>query len=312
MSIIPALAKVFENGISTRLTEFLTETDALSERQYAYRAGRSTTSLAREVIRRVMEAFEYRRRVAVLCCDLSKAFDVADHSVLAAKLRHYGITGPAHMLLTDLLRDRSQVVVSDGGETKSDPLSPVMGVAQGSSVSNILFSLLLNDLPVSALGSEIFMYADDVAAIVTAGTSDELEQRLNEAATELALWFQRNGLVLNISKTHFIQFSISGRASRDLSVVVNGLPIVGVASTTFLGFEIDRVLTWGTHVEKLCARLGSACYALSRLSRVVSDEVVRMCYFATVHSLLQYGAELWGALPKGSACSECKKGLYGQ
>ncbi|KOB79461.1 putative reverse transcriptase rna-dependent dna polymerase, partial [Operophtera brumata] len=37
----------------------------------------------------------------------------------------------------------------------------------------------------------------------------------------------------------------------------------------------------------------SACYALSRVGRVVSVDVVRACYFATVHSLLQYGTELW-------------------
>lgn len=294
VSIIPALAKVFENGVSTRLTKYLADTDALSERQYAYRAGRSTTSLAREVVRLIVDACERRQRVAVLCCDLSKAFDVADHGVLAAKLRHYGIDGPAHALLTDLLRNRSQVVVGNGGDIRSDPLTTVMGVAQGSSVSNILFSLLLNDLPVSATKSNIFMYADDVAAIVTADTVDGLEEKFNEAAEELARWFQRNGLVLNISKTHFIHFSISGRSSRSMSVCIGGTSIHEVLSTTFLGFELDRGLTWAAHVDKLCKRLGSACYALGRLARLVPADMVRMCYFATVHSLLQYGAELFG------------------
>lgn len=294
VSIIPAVAKILENGLSTRLTEYLAATGALSERQYAYRTGCSTTSLTREVLRRVLEAREARRQVAVLCCDLSKAFDVADHSVLASKLKHYGIRGQAHSLLTDLLRNRTQMVVADGGETKSDPLGTVMGVAQGSSVSNILFSLLLNDLPEHVTEGEAYMYADDVAVVVSALSLDQLEQRLNTVAHQVAQWFQWNGLALNDRKTHFMHFCISGRQVRSISVKIENKPIEQVSATVFLGFQIDRGLTWDKHIDGLCGRLGSACFALRRLSRVVSADVVRTCYFATVHSLLQYGAELWG------------------
>lgn len=49
VAIIPAVAKVFENGLSRRLTSFLESTNALSNRQHAYRAGRCTTSLTRDV-----------------------------------------------------------------------------------------------------------------------------------------------------------------------------------------------------------------------------------------------------------------------
>lgn len=38
---------------------------------------------------------------------------------------------------------------------------------------------------------------------------------------------------------------------------------------------------------------GYACFTLSRVAKVVSSEVARSCYFIMVHSLLQYGAELW-------------------
>jgi hypothetical protein len=184
VSIIPSVAKVLENGLSSRLTAFLDETNALSDRQYAYRSGRCTTDVTREVVRRVLEALESKQQVALICCDLSKAFDVADHTVIATKLRHYGICGNAHSLFTDILRDRSQVVVGDGGQVKSDPMTTSMGVAQGSSVSNILFSLLLNDLPEAITTADILMYADDVAGIVSAPDVDCLETRLNYAESE--------------------------------------------------------------------------------------------------------------------------------
>lgn len=294
VSIIPAVAKVFENGLSTRLVDFLASTEALSDRQYAYREGRSTTSLTREVVHRVLQARENKQHVAVLCCDLSRAFDVADHAVLSAKLQHYGVRSASHALVTDLMQNRSQTVVACGGTEKSDPLNSVMGVAQGSSVSNILFALLLNDLPAAVIAAEIFMYADDVGAVVTAPTVDCLEQKLNETTGQLARWFKLNGLALNLTKTHYLHFSLSGHQTRPMNVFVDGNRIDQANRTTFLGFEIDRSLTWESHIDKLCGKLGSACFALSRVAKVVPAEVVRSCYFATVHSLLQYGAELYG------------------
>lgn len=294
VSIIPAIAKVFENGISSRLIDYLSSANSLSDRQYAYRAGRSTTCLTREVVRRVLDARERKLHVAVLCCDLSKAFDVADHTILAIKLQHYGIYDKALSMLRDMMQGRSQVVVGGGGLERSDPLSLTMGVAQGSAVSNILFSLLLNDLPDAVNAAEVFMYADDVAAVVTAPSTDQLEQQLNSAACQLATWFCENGLVLNLSKTHYMHFCLGGRRPRDLQVSANGTRLEACESTTFLGFELDRALTWESHVDKVCGRLGSACFALYRLSRFLPESVVRSCYFATVHSVLQYGAELWG------------------
>ncbi|XP_063622457.1 uncharacterized protein LOC134794580 [Cydia splendana] len=294
VAIIPAMAKVLENGISRRLTSFLESTSALSDRQHAYRAGRSTTTLTRDVVRRVVDARERKQHVAILCCDLSRAFDVADHAVLTSKLRHYGIDGPTLSLFKSLLQYRSQIVVGDGGKARSDPLETTMGVAQGSSVSNILFSLLLNDLPHAIQAAEILMYADDVAAIVTAQSVDAIEEKLNETAAQLAQWFNVNGLALNLKKTHYLVFNLSGRSTRPLAVSANGTALDQLSSTGFLGFEIDTCLKWDHHIDRLSGRIGSACFALGRVTRLVSDEVARSCYFATVHSLLQYGAELWG------------------
>lgn len=294
VSIIPAVAKVLENGLCSRLVDYLKASHALSDRQYAYREGRSTTSLTREVLRRIMHAREEKQQVAVLCCDLSKAFDVADHGILAMKLRHYGIAGKPLMLLQSMMSSRMQVVAGTCDSDTSDPLSSTIGVPQGSAVSNVLFSLLLNDLPAAISGAEIMMYADDIAAIVTAPSIDLLEGKLNGVALQISRWFKDNGLVLNLSKTNFIHFCLSGRLQRQLSVVADGVALEQVSSTTFLGFIMDKGLTWADQIEKVCGKLGGACFALNRLARFLPREVVRSCYYATVHSIIQYGAELWG------------------
>lgn len=294
ISIIPAIAKIFENGLTTRLLKFLTSTEALSDRQYAYREGRSTTMLAREVVTRILQAREHRREVAVLFCDLSKAFDVADHKILAHKLSHYGIVGPNLNLVIDFMSDRSQYVFGDHGKLRSDGMSTEIGVPQGSSLSNLAFSVLLNDLPKATTEGEIYMYADDVAAIVTANNLEELEIKLNTVASELLLWFKINGLKLNLSKTQFMTFNLSGHKRRQLVVQIEGKPVEQVQTAPFLGFYVDRVLTWESHIDQLCLKLGQACFALSRVASTLPLDAVRSCYFASVHSLLQYGTEFWG------------------
>ncbi|XP_047986402.1 uncharacterized protein LOC125226460 [Leguminivora glycinivorella] len=133
-----------------------------------------------------------------------------------------------------------------------------------------------------------------VAGIVTAPSIDSLEISLNNAANQLSQWFRRNGLALNLTKTHFLHFYLGSREPRRLTVKAGGVSLDQMEATTFLGFKIDRKLTWEPHIDQLSGRLGAACFALSRLARVVPQHTVRTSYFATVHSLLQYGAEIWG------------------
>ncbi|XP_063382875.1 cytochrome P450 6B7-like [Cydia fagiglandana] len=85
---------------------------------------------------KILEAREDKNQVAVLCCDLSKAFDVADHNLLTDKLRHYGLGGPALALMADLLRNRKQVVMADSGRVRSDAVVTSMGVAQDTTTKN--------------------------------------------------------------------------------------------------------------------------------------------------------------------------------
>ncbi|KAJ2944918.1 hypothetical protein O0L34_g1813 [Tuta absoluta] len=138
------------------------------------------------------------------------------------------------------------------------------------------------------------MYADDVAVVVSAPSQCELERKLNQTASQLSQWFEVNGLVLNLRKTHFMDFDLSGKPKKPINVMINGTRLEHVESTCFLGFHLDRCMTWEPHIDKVCGRLSGACFALRRISRVVTPEVARKCYFAIVHSILQYGVELYG------------------
>ncbi|XP_063389660.1 uncharacterized protein LOC134675379 [Cydia fagiglandana] len=110
---------------------------------------------------------------------------------------------------------------------------------------------------------------------------------------QLHQWFQSNGLALNKEKTCFITFKLNGHPSPTLKVCMGGAPIQQVSCTRLLGFQLDSALTWESHIDELCGRLGRACYALRRLASTAGLCAVRECYYATMHSLLTYGVELW-------------------
>ncbi|KAI5632155.1 reverse transcriptase (RNA-dependent DNA polymerase) domain-containing protein [Phthorimaea operculella] len=293
ISLVPVFSKIFEVGLNQQILSFWKNQNVMSDRQYAYQPGRSTTDLVREVVWSVLGAREAGLQVAVLCCDLSRAFDTADHSLVANKLDHYGLRGPALSMLVSFMKDRTQTVVGDRGRVASAELKNIMGVPQGSCLSNTLFTILLNDLPNALKGVEVFMYADDVTAVITARNEHLLECALNETVNKLRVWFTINGLSLNKEKTCFMRFSLNGHTPNILSVNVGGSILQQVASAKLLGFDIDSSLTWQEHINSLCSRLAQACYALRRLAYTASREVVRTCYFATVHSVLSYGSELW-------------------
>lgn len=137
------------------------------------------------------------------------------------------------------------------------------------------------------------MYADDVTAVVSAPTLTQLEVTLNATVQRLNQWFRLNGLALNRQKTCFMHFSLNGHRPHRMSVYAGDTLIEQVSVTKLLGFHIDSALVWETHIDEVCAKLGKSCFALRRLARTAATSTVRSCYFATVHSQLSYGTELW-------------------
>ncbi len=75
ISIVPIFSKIFESILLNQLNSYFTSNGLLSQSQFGFREGRSTTGAIMEVVNSTLEAFERKERVGLALCDLSKAFD---------------------------------------------------------------------------------------------------------------------------------------------------------------------------------------------------------------------------------------------
>ncbi|KAJ2939970.1 hypothetical protein O0L34_g6675 [Tuta absoluta] len=292
ISLIPIFSKAFERLISDRLMSYFNTNRLLNKQQFAYQPGRSTVDAARDVIARVMTHLEGGRQVAAIFCDLSRAFELVSHPLLLAKLDHYGVLGNFHHTIASFLRNRSQLTYVHG--TRSDPLQlGGCAVPQGSIMGNNLFLLIMNDFTTSSDDAEFVMFADDGCVIVSADSYDLLKNKLSKVMNEIALWFSANGMILNVDKTNIVHFELRKKISLDLNIYCNGLRVPQVKEVKYLGIIIDSGLTWGPHIDALCNRLSSACFALSRLKATLSIDNLMKAYYGYFNSISMYAIDLW-------------------
>ena len=111
----------------------------------------------------------------MLFLDLRKAFDIVDHSLLSSKLQKTGINHEYNNWFTSYLEGRLQVTKLGG--IFSQPRMVTFGVPQGTILGALLFTLYVNDLPLS--NSQFDTY--DTAIVVSSDNFLDLESNLNLA-----------------------------------------------------------------------------------------------------------------------------------
>ena len=221
----------------------------------------------------------------------------------------YGVRGTALDWFESYLKDRSIRVKCHTEENNrveySQTYSITYGTPQGSCLGPLLFLIFCNDIHMHLQHTSCILFADDTTLYFTHRNMNYLKWCIQEDLNILADWFRANKLTLNVSKTVYMTFNVTG--CNNINLVIGDEKLPYVTSTKFLGIWLDSGLSWNEHLSKLHTRLKQNQNLIRLGKNMLSTGAKRNVYYAHIHSHLSYGLVTWGNMINNTQLNKIQK-----
>ena len=136
--------------------------------------------------------------------DLSKAFDVLNHSLLLAKMDAYGLSVKIRTFIQNHLKKRMQKVSVNRKFSAWEDI--YAGVAQSSILGPLIFNNFINDVFSFLTTCEMCNYADDNTVYTYRRNFHQVQEYWKKYFEILENWFYDNYMVLNSRNGEFVSF----------------------------------------------------------------------------------------------------------
>jgi hypothetical protein len=309
IALLSNFSKILEKIVAKRLMTFFEANNILSGAQFGFRAGHSTVHPMVLLHNYVAKALDNKEHAIGIFCDLKKAFDTVDHSILLRKLSNLGVRGTELAWFRDYLFNRKQFVNINNSNSRLLEIN--IGVPQGSGLGPLLFLTYINDLP-SCTGFLPFLFADDTNLLAQGQNIDDLVAFVNDELHKITTYFRKNKLSLHPAKTKFILFTNSNTVKQmEIKIFIDANNVRGEdlakmteisrvgadeeKSIRFLGLMIDPDLKYNEHCKKIRVKISSGLYFLRKARNFVNQTGMKSLYYSLVHSHLIYAIQVWSA-----------------
>ena len=293
ISILPVLSILLEKHLHDLLSRHLNMYSPLSQHQWGFTSGKSTTSALTSFTHDCQEALDCGNEVCSVFFDLSKAFDTVPHQQLLHKLSKLHVDPFLIRWVSNYLADRTQTVVLGGAQSTSLPV--VSGVPQGSVLGPLLFLIYINGVSASATDCKITIYADDIALYKIIRNPRDYTL-LQGDITSICNWIVDNHLILNFLKCCYMIFSRKHHPSLPDSPLYVGEnhALNKTDHFKYLGVNFSTDLTWSHHINAVCKKTRKQIGLLYRNFYQFSDpSTLLKLYKSLIRPHMEYASVVW-------------------
>ena len=289
ISLTSIISKIIEKLVRDRVVKHLLAEKLLSDKQYGFITGRSTTTQILYYLDNCIKEISSGGVIDAIYLDFSKAFDTVPHQRLLRKLEAYGIQGNILNWIKAFLIGRTQEVTING--TISEAVSVLSGIPQGTVLGPVLFIIYINDL-LENISSTGLMFADDTK-IFRLITSRNDSLVLQSDIKKLEEWSLNWQLRFNPDKCHILSLGKFDNIKYAHSYNVYGNEIDHVFEEKDLGIIIDSELRFEEHIGKKIRVANALVGQIRRSFSYLDCDTFRRIYAAFVRPHLEYGQAIW-------------------
>ena len=310
ISLLTTMSKVVEKVVYSRVYNFLSLTGQICETQYGFRANHSCEHAVAQVVGSVLKNLENKKSTISVMLDLSKAFDMIEHTIMLQKLELFGVRGVCLTWFRSYLENRRMRVKCRVTNSQNEMLSEYhtvnFGTPQGSCLGPLILLIFVNDMQMHLTDVDSVQFADDTTILFSHQNEVYLQYCIERELNILNDWFKANKLTLNVDKSVFLLFNRTGLKQIN-ELKLGDKVIKRVTSTKFLGIWVDDHLNWNTHMSKLLGKMKCGLGMLQRSVGLLSKRAKKLLYFGQVHSHLCYGIGIWGPMLSAGQLSDLNR-----
>lgn len=294
ISLLPALSKVIERTILSRINDILTENHIIPDEQHGFRPGHSTIHQLSRVVEFATDGLNKSFATGAVFLDVSKAFDKVWHEGLTYKLHNFHFPVGIIRLIRSYLTDRTFQVRIKDETSETHPIKA--GVPQGSVIGPTLYNIYTADIPIRK-DTLTAIYADDTAILSKSCSVSAISSRLQTHLNFIHRWSLDWRIKINPDKTQAIVFTDKIQNHKpETQLSLDGTKIPWTNTVKYLGMTLDSKLKFTQHISqarKKANQISGYLYPLMNKNSPLDKSNKLLIYTSIIRPTMTYAAPIW-------------------